>query len=68
MRVKKFRRGDYIVTLHNFSFTLAKLSEEKNWTLYNHSNNEVTQFETKKGAIELMKQWSPEQAKRQATI
>jgi hypothetical protein len=66
MKVSKFRAGNYIITLHNHSFSLEKMSEDKYWTLYNASGTEINRCETKSGLIQVMKRWSPEYAKQEA--
>jgi hypothetical protein len=66
MKVSKFRAGDYIITLHGYSFTLEKMTGDKYWRLYNDKQIQVNDFETKSGAIKLMIEWSTEKAARYA--
>jgi hypothetical protein len=66
MKVSRFRAGDYIITLHGYSFTLEKTAGDKYWRLYNDKKIQVNDFETKSGAVKLMADWPIEKAARYA--
>ena len=68
MKISRFRKGCYILTLHGHSFTLEKLSDDRYWTLYNARDTEISRVETKGGMIELMQSWSPEYTATKAAI
>ena len=58
LNVSKHRASSYIITLHGYSFTLDKMSEDKYWRLYNQYDVEVNAFETKRAALEILKSWT----------
>lgn len=66
MKVSRYRKSEYIITLHGHSFTIAKLEGCKDWTLWNAKQVEINRAETKSGMLELMRQWSPERTKSEA--
>ncbi len=66
MRVTKFRRGDYIVTLHGRSFSLK--NDEGSWGLYTIKDIEINRSETKAGMLEIMRNWSPERAEQESKL
>jgi hypothetical protein len=66
MRVTKFRRGDYIVTLHGCSFTIR--NDEGSWGLYTVKDIEINRSTTKSGMLEVMRNWSPERAKQESKL
>ena len=64
MKIKKHRRGDYIITLHGHSFNLEKA--DRNWTLWNAKGTEINRVETKSGMLQLMREWNAEDAAKEA--
>ncbi len=66
MRVTKFRRGDYIVTLHGRSFSLK--NDEGSWGLYTVKGIEINRSETKTGMLEVMRNWSSERAEQESKL
>ena len=68
MKVSRFRTGCYIITLHGHSFTLEKLPDDRNWTLFNARDTEISRVETKSGMLEVMQDWSPEKTAAKSTI
>ena len=67
MKVTKLNRSEYRITLHGHSFTLAKLSGCKDWTLWNDAKQaDINRAQTKSGMLELMRHWSPEHTEAQA--
>ena len=68
MKVSRFRRGVYIITIHDKSFTLEKLAEDKYWTLYNAWNTEINRCETKSGMLQIMKDWHAEKVLRESQM
>lgn len=64
LKVKKHRRGVYIVTLHGHSFTLEK--SDRHWTLWNAKDTEINRVETKSGILELMRDWNAEYTRKES--
>ena len=60
MQVKKHRRGVYIVTLHNHSFTIEGCAYSKSWAIFNANGTEVNRWTTKRSLLDVMARWSPE--------
>jgi hypothetical protein len=67
MKISRFRAGEYIITLHGYSFTLEKMSCDKYWRLYNDKQVHVNDFDTKSGAVQMMADWSTEKSARYAS-
>ena len=67
MKVSKHRAGEYIVTLHDRSFTLEKVAEDTCWRLYNTRGVELAQAETKSGMLQVIGQWSEQRAHDEAS-
>jgi hypothetical protein len=65
MQVTRIRQGEYRIAIYGFVFTLEKLYGSRNWTLYNSQGTEINQCEVKYGMLELMKDWSLEDAQQQ---
>jgi hypothetical protein len=66
MKVTKSNAGNYIVTLHNHSYSLEKMFGDANWRLYNKSFTEINCAETKSGMLEVMRGWSQERTSEYA--
>ncbi len=67
MKVSRYSKGCYIITLHGHSFTIERLGNATEyWILYNAKQTEINQFETKSGALELLREWTPERTEIEA--
>jgi len=66
MKVTKVKQGEYKITIHGFVFILEKLFGSRNWTLYNAQGTEINQCEVKYGMLQLMKEWTFEDAKEES--